>query len=324
MVNAGTRGAMRGMIRGATRDAPVLRTNDDCWCGSGKKYKRCHKQFLLSPGVVAPERAVPEAIPRPDYWETGQPQRRSEPMVKSPEVIERMRYAGRVAKEVLDEVAAAIAPGVTTDELDVISHEAHVRRGVYPSPLRYHGFPKSVCTSVNEVICHGIPDDRPLRDGDIVNVDVTVFTGGVHGDTDATYPVGTIDPLSAQLLRVTRECLDLAIEQVRPGALLNAIGRAIETHAHAHGFSVVRAFVGHGLGEVFHSAPQVAHYYEAGADLVLEPGMTFTIEPMITMGSIQPVIWGDGWTAVTADGSRAAQYEHTVLVTDTGVDVLTA
>jgi methionyl aminopeptidase len=318
MVTAGTRG------REGAHDAPVLRANDDCWCGSGKKYKRCHKLQLLRPGSVGPERAVPESIPRPDYWATGEPQRRSEPTVKSPEVIERMRVAGRIAKEVLDDVAAAIAPGVTTDELDAISHEAHVRRGVYPSPLRYHGFPKSVCTSVNEVICHGIPDDRALHDGDIVNVDVTVFTGGVHGDTDATYPVGTIDARSARLLRVTRECLDLAIEQVRPGAPLHAIGRAIEAHAHANGFSVVRAFVGHGLGEVFHSAPQVPHYYEAAATTPLEPGMTFTIEPMITMGSIQPVIWADGWTAVTADGSRAAQYEHTVLVTDTGVDVLTA
>jgi methionyl aminopeptidase len=301
----------------------MLRANDDCWCGSGKKYKRCHKPTLLHAGTVGPERAVPDTIERPDYVETGQPVRRTEAAVKSPDVIARMRVAGRIARDILQETGAAVAPGVTTDELDRICHEAHIARGVYPSPLRYRGFPKSVCTSVNEVICHGIPDDRPLRDGDIVNVDVTVFTGGVHGDTDATYPVGTIDPLSAQLLRVTRECLDLALEQVRPGALLNAIGRAIETHAHAHGFSVVRAFVGHGLGEVFHSAPQVAHYYEAGADLVLEPGMTFTIEPMITMGSIQPVIWGDGWTAVTADGSRAAQYEHTVLVTDTGVDVLT-
>jgi methionyl aminopeptidase len=318
MVTTGTRG------REGAHDAPVLRANDDCWCGSGKKYKRCHKQQLLRPGAVGPERAVPESIPRPDYWDTGEPERRAEPTVKSPEVIERLRVAGRIAKEVLDEVAAAIAPGVTTDELDAISQEAHVRRGVYPSPLRYHGFPKSVCTSVNEVICHGIPDDRRLRDGDIVNVDVTVFTGGVHGDTDATYPVGTVDPRSARLLRVTRECLDLAIEQVRPGAPLNAIGRAIETHAHANGFSVVRAFVGHGVGEVFHSAPQVPHYYEASVTTPLEPGMTFTIEPMITMGSIQPVIWADGWTAVTADGSRAAQYEHTVLVTDDGVDVLTA
>ena len=302
----------------------MLRANDDCWCGSGKKFKRCHRAHLLQPGALSPERDVPAEIPRPDYVETGTPVRSSESMVKSPEVIERLRRAGRIAREILDEIGASVTPGITTDELDRISHDAHVRRGVYPSPLHYRGFPKSVCTSVNEVICHGIPDDRPLRDGDIVNVDVTVFTGGVHGDTDATYPVGTIDPLSARLLRVTKECLDLAIEEVRPGAPLNAIGRAIETHAHAHGFSVVRAFVGHGLGEVFHSAPQVPHYYEAGSDLALEPGMTFTIEPMITMGSIQPVIWGDGWTAVTADGSRAAQYEHTVLVTETGVDVLTA
>jgi len=310
--------------RGAAGDAPVLRANDDCWCGSGKKYKRCHKSQLLQPGLVSPMRAVPDTIERPDYAVTGNPQRTNEPMVKSPEVIERMRVAGRLAKEILDEIAAAITPGVTTEELDVISHEAHVRRGVYPSPLNYRGFPKSVCTSVNEVICHGIPDDRALRDGDIVNVDVTVFTGGVHGDTDATYPVGNIDPRSARLLRVTKECLDLAIAEVRPGAPINAIGRAIETHAHTHGFSVVRSFVGHGLGEVFHSAPQVPHYYDPAATLALETGMTFTIEPMITMGSIQPVIWADDWTAVTADGSRAAQYEHTVLVTDTGVDVLTA
>jgi methionyl aminopeptidase len=312
------------VVSTGTRGAAVLRTNDDCWCGSGKKYKRCHKQHLLRPGVVSPERAMPDTIERPDYWATGDPVRQGEPMVKSPEVIERMRVAGRVAKEVLDEIAAAIAPGVTTDELDAVSQEAHVKRGVYPSPLRYRGFPKSVCTSVNEVICHGIPDDRALCDGDIVNVDVTVFTGGVHGDTDATYGVGTIDPVSARLLRVTEECLDLAIAEVRPGAPINAIGRAIETHAHAHGFSVVRAFVGHGLGEVFHSAPQIPHYYEPTATMALEPGMTFTIEPMITMGSIQPVIWADGWTAVTADGSRAAQFEHTILVTDTGADVLTA
>jgi methionyl aminopeptidase len=314
MVSTGTRAG----------DAPVLRTNDDCWCGSGKKYKRCHKQWLLTPGRVSPMRPVPDGIERPDYAATGVPQRTSEPMVKSPEVIERMRVAGRLAKEILDELASAIAPGVTTEKLDEISHEAHMRRGVYPSPLNYRSFPKSVCTSVNEVICHGIPDDRELRDGDIVNVDVTVYTQGVHGDTDATYPVGEVDPRSARLLRVTKECLDLAIAEVRPGAPINAIGRAIETHAHAHGFSVVRAFVGHGVGEVFHSAPQVPHAYEPAATLTLEPGMTFTIEPMITMGSIQPVIWADDWTAVTADGSRAAQFEHTVLVTDTGVDVLTA
>jgi methionyl aminopeptidase len=244
-------------------------------------------------------------------------------MVKSPDVIERMRVACRIARDVLVEIEPAVQPGVTTDEVDRVAHDAHVTRGAYPSPLGYKGFPKSVCTSVNEVICHGIPDDRALLDGDIVNVDVTVFTGGVHGDTSATFLVGKVDPVSKHLVRTTRECLDLAIEAVRPGAPLSDIGRAIETHAHAEGFNVVRSFVGHGIGEVFHGPPQVPHYYEARASTVMEPGMVFTIEPMITIGDIRPVIWDDGWTAVTADGTPSAQFEHTVLVTDTGVDVLT-
>jgi methionyl aminopeptidase len=301
----------------------MLRANDDCWCGSGKKYKRCHKPMLLQAGNVGPERPVPPDVARPDYVDTGNPRRNTEPMVKSADVIARMRKAGVIAREVLEETGAAVAVGVTTDELDRVAHEAHLVRGAYPSPLRYRGFPKSVCTSVNEVICHGIPDDRPLADGDIVNIDVTVFVDGVHGDTNATFPVGRVDARSRELLRVTRDCLDLGIEAVKPGALVNDIGRAIETHAHAHGFFVVRTFVGHGIGEVFHGPPHVPHYFDANATTVLEPGMTFTIEPMITMGSIDPLIWPDGWTAVTADGSRTAQFEHTVLVTDDGVDVLT-
>jgi methionyl aminopeptidase len=301
----------------------MLRANDDCWCGSGKKYKRCHKAALLHPGTVGPERAVPDSIERPDYVATGQPVRTTEQAVKSPDVIERMRVAGHIARDVLAETGAAVAPGITTDELDRICHEAHLARGVYPSPLRYRGFPKSVCTSVNEVICHGIPDDRPLEDGDIVNLDVTVYTGGVHGDTNATFCVGTVDPESRRLVKVTQECLVRGIDAVRPGAPLSDIGRAIESHAREAGFFVVRAFVGHGVGEVFHGPPQVPHYYEPSATTVLESGMVFTIEPMITMGSIQPIIWDDGWTATTSDGSRTAQFEHTVLVTDDGVDVLT-
>jgi methionyl aminopeptidase len=301
----------------------MLRANDDCWCGSGKKYKRCHKPTLLHAGTVGPERAVPDTIERPDYVETGQPVRRTEAAVKSPDVIARMRVAGHIARDILQETGAAVAPGVTTDELDRICHEAHIARGVYPSPLRYRGFPKSVCTSVNEVICHGIPDDRPLVEGDIVNLDVTAFTEGVHGDTNATFCVGRVDAESRRLVKVTAECLDLAIESVRPGAPLSAIGRAIEMHAHAAGFFVVRAFVGHGVGEVFHGPLQIPHYYERSLTTVMEAGMVFTIEPMITMGSIQPVIWDDDWTAVTSDGSRTAQFEHTVLVTDDGVDVLT-
>jgi methionyl aminopeptidase len=307
------------MLGGVT----MLHANDDCWCGSGKKYKRCHRATLLRAGVVGPERAVPPEIRRPDYVETGTPVRSTESAVKSPEVIARMRAAGEIARDVLAETGAAVAVGITTDELDHVAHEAHVRRGVYPSPLRYRGFPKSVCTSVNEVICHVIPDDRALVEGDIVNLDITVYVDGVHGDTNATFCVGRVDPESRRLVKVTEECLDLGIEAVRPGAMLSDIGRAIETHAHDAGFFVVRAFVGHGIGEVFHGPPQVPHYYERAASTVLEPGMVFTIEPMITMGSVQPVIWDDGWTAVTSDGSRTAQFEHTVLVTDDGVDVLT-
>jgi methionyl aminopeptidase len=301
----------------------MLRANDDCWCGSGKKYKRCHRTTLLRAGAVGPERAVPPEILRPDYVETGTPVRSTESAVKSPEVIARLRAAGKIARDVLAETGAAVAVGVTTDELDRVAHDAHVARGVYPSPLRYRGFPKSVCTSVNEVICHGIPDDRALVDGDIVNLDITVYVDGVHGDTNATFCVGRVDPESRRLVKVTEECLELGIEAVRPGAVLSDIGRAIETHAHDAGFFVVRAFVGHGIGEVFHGPPQVPHYYERAASTVLEPGMVFTIEPMITMGSVQPVIWPDGWTAATSDGSRTAQFEHTVLVTDTGVEVLT-
>jgi methionyl aminopeptidase len=300
-----------------------LRANDDCWCGSGKKYKRCHRAELLRPGVVGPWRAVPPEIARPDYVESGTPVRKTEEMVKSADVIARMRVACRIARDVLHDIGPAVAPGVTTDELDRISHDAHVARNVYPSPLGYKGFPKSVCTSVNEVICHGIPDDRPLAEGDIVNVDVTVYVDGVHGDTSATFLVGRVDPVSKHLVRTTSECLDLAIEAVRPGAPLHDIGRAIETHAHEEGFNVVRSFVGHGIGQVFHGPPQVPHYYEPAATTIMEPGMVFTIEPMITIGDIRPVIWDDGWTAVTADGSRSAQFEHTVLVTYTGVDVLT-
>jgi methionyl aminopeptidase len=235
-----------------------------------------------------------------------------------------MRAAGRAAAEVLVELEHAVRVGITTDELDQICHDACIARGGYPSPLHYKSFPKSLCTSVNEVICHGIPDDRPLQDGDIVNCDVTIFLRGVHGDCSATYCIGDVDDTGRNLVRVTEESLWKAIEHVRPGAQLNAIGRAIQTHAEAAGFSVVRAFVGHGLGEEFHTAPAVPHYYDPHADLVLEPGMTFTIEPMINEGGWElGRIWADGWTAPTRDGSRSAQFEHSLLVTGDGVEVLT-
>jgi methionyl aminopeptidase len=303
----------------------MLKANDPCWCGSGRKFKRCHKGSTdhVRQGRLSPTRTVPANIPRPPYAETGIPTRVAESPVRSPEVIERMRRAGQAAAEVLQTVAAAIAPGVTTDELDAICHEECIRRGGYPSPLNYNGFPKSLCTSVNEVICHGIPDDRALVDGDIVDLDVTIYLDGVHGDTNATFPVGTIDPESERLIRVTRECLDRGIAVVRPGVRINEIGRAIQTHAEAEGYGVVRAFVGHGIAEQFHADLQVPHYYDSRARTMLEAGMTFTIEPMITIGAWQHQLWDDGWTAVTIDRRRTAQFEHTLVVTDDGAEVLT-
>jgi methionyl aminopeptidase len=303
----------------------ALKANDPCWCGSGRKFKRCHKASTdhIRPGRQSPPRVVPPEIPRPPYAETGVPVRRTESHVRTPEVIERMRRAGRAAGEILATVGAAVAPGVTTDELDALCHEECIRRGGYPSPLNYGAFPKSLCTSVNEVICHGIPDDRPLADGDIVNLDVTIYLDGVHGDTNATFPVGTIDQASADLVTVTRECLYLGIEQVRPGNQIRRIGGAIQAHAEGHGYGVVRAFVGHGIGEQFHTDLQIPHYDDPRVTTVIEPGMTFTIEPMITMGAWQHQLWPDNWTAVTVDRRRTAQFEHTLLVTDDGVEILT-
>jgi methionyl aminopeptidase len=305
--------------------ATLVKANDPCWCGSGRKFKRCHKASTdhIRPGRLSPTRVVPADIPRPPYAETGVPGRRSGSHVRTPEVIERMRVAGRAAAEILQTVGAAVAPGVTTDELDALCHEECIRRGGYPSPLNYGAFPKSLCTSVNEVICHGIPDDRALVDGDIVNLDVTIYLGGVHGDTNATFPVGTIDQASADLIRVTRECLDLGIAAVAPGRQIREIGRAIQAHAEGHGYGVVRAFVGHGIAEQFHTDLQVPHYDDPRATTVIEPGMTFTIEPMITLGAHQHELWADNWTAVTVDRRRTAQFEHTLLVNDEGAEILT-
>ncbi len=309
----------------------VLKSNDVCWCGSGKKYKRCHKSVERPPaarrikaGNLSPWRRVPTEIGRPPYAATGSPgPRRSDREVKTPEQLVRMRAAGAAAAEVLLEVGAAVAVGVTTDELDRIGHEAAIARGSYPSTLNYNGYPKSLCTSINEVICHGIPDDRPLADGDIVNIDVTVFLDGVHGDTSCMWSVGEVDEASRRLVQVTRESMFLGIDAVAPGRPVNVIGRAIEDHAKAHGLGVVRAFIGHGIGEAFHTGLQIPHGYEPSATTILEPGMTFTIEPMLTIGNPNHLIWDDGWTAVTVDGSRSAQFEHTIVVTDDGSELLT-
>jgi methionyl aminopeptidase len=305
--------------------ATTIRSNDLCWCGSGRKYKRCHKPLegRVLPGEVSPMRTVPPEIVRPPYADSGVPVRRPEPRVKAPEIIERMRIAGATAAEVLRLAGEMVRPGITTDEIDVYVHQLCIDRGAYPSPLNYNHFPKSVCTSVNEVICHGIPDTRVLQDGDIVNLDVTTYIGGVHGDTNATFLVGDVDPDSRELVRVTEECMWKGIEAVHAGRPVSDIGRAIEDHARRHHYGVVKAFIGHGIGEQFHTDLQILHYYDERASDIMRPGMTFTIEPMITLGSWRHVMWPDGWTALTSDGRRTAQFEHTVLVTDEGVDVLT-
>ena len=302
-----------------------LRSNDACWCGSGRKYKRCHKlsQAPVRAGRLSPRRTVPEGIVRPDYADTGQPGDWVEPMVRPPEVIEAVRRASRAAAEVLQVVGAAVRPGITTDALDAIAHAECIARGGYPSPLNYNGFPKSLCTSVNEVICHGIPDDRALVDGDIVNLDVTVYLDGVHGDTNATFLVGEVDEESRRLVAATHECLLDGIAAVRPGRPISDIGAAIEARAHAGGYGVVRAFVGHGVARKFHGPPHVPHHFDPNAGTIIQPGMTFTIEPMITLGAWRHVMWDDGWTAVTADKRRTAQFEHTLLVNDAGAEILT-
>ncbi|MDN3353292.1 type I methionyl aminopeptidase [Actinomadura sp. DC4] len=276
----------------------------------------------LRPGHVSPIRKVPAEIPRPEYVGKKFP-RTGEPDVKTPEIIEKMRVAGRIAARAMAEVAKNIEPGVTTDELDRIGHEYMLDHGAYPSTLGYRGFPKSLCTSLNEVICHGIPDDTVVRDGDIINIDITAFKDGVHGDTDATYLVGDVDEESRLLVERTREALDRAIKAVRPGRQLNVIGRVIESYAKRFDYGVVRDFTGHGIGTTFHSGLIVPHYDDTTATTVIETGMTFTIEPMLTLGTIEYDIWADNWTVVTKDRKRTAQFEHTLLVTDDGAEILT-
>lgn len=266
-------------------------------------------------------RPVPEHIDRPPYAR-GAPDPRPA-LVKSPEVIERMRRAGRVARAVLDAVLAAVKPGVTTEQLDRLAHDATVARGGYPSPLGYRGFPKSLCTSINEVVCHGIPGNRRLLDGDIVNCDVTVYLDGVHGDCSETVFVGTPSPAARALVEHTWQAMWRGIEAVRDGARVNAIGKAIERYVAPLGYGVVREFGGHGIGECFHMAPNVLHYFERRNRQKLQAGMTLTVEPMINGGDARCALLSDGWTAVTQDGSLSAQFEHTLLVTAEGCEVLT-
>jgi methionyl aminopeptidase len=279
----------------------------------------------IEQGAVSPRRPVPGAIVRPHYVDArpGTPADHDDPMVKDAETIARMRVAGRVAADAIVEVGRHVAAGVTTDELDRIGHEFMIARGAYPSTLGYKGFPKSLCTSVNEVICHGIPDSRELCDGDIVKVDITAFIGGVHGDNCATFTVGDVDPAVRELSERTREAMLRGIKAVAPGRPISVIGRVIESYARRFGYGVVRDYTGHGVGPSFHTKPTILHYDEPRASTVMEPGMTFTVEPMLTLGGSDWYSWDDDWTILTADGSWTAQWEHTVVVTEDGAEILT-
>jgi methionyl aminopeptidase len=283
----------------------------------------------LSPGAISPMRTVPSSIPRPEYVGKQRAARFTGSEVKDADTIERMRVAGRLAARALAEVGEHVRPGITTDELDRIGHEYLCDHGAYPSTLGYPGggrgpvYTKSLCTSLNEVVCHGIPDSTVVQDGDIVNIDITAFIDGVHGDTNATFLAGDVDDDSRLLVERTHEAMMRGINAVAPGRQLNVVGRVIESYAKRFGYGVVRDFTGHGIGTAFHSGLVVPHFDDPTATTILEPGMTFTIEPMINLGTYQWRMWDDGWTVVTADLERSAQFEHTILVTGSGAEILT-
>lgn len=281
--------------------------NEFCPCGSGKKYKRCC-------GGTGKRKTSTEAE---------QYARQHNIRLKTPAEVEMMRRAGRLALETLEKVEAIIKPGITTDDINTLVHDHTVASHARPAPLNYRGFPKSVCVSVNEVICHGIPGPRVLAEGDIVNVDVTPILNDVYADANKMFFVGTPSPDAVKIVDIARRCLKAGIAMVRPGNTIGDIGWAIQEIAEGEGCSVVREFVGHGVGFEFHEPPQVPHFGQRGAGIKLVPGMVFTIEPMINLGSRYLKILDDQWTAITADGSLSAQFEQTVLVTETGVESLT-
>jgi len=267
---------------------------------------------------------VPPNIERPEYVDRPAPAKFTGSAVKTPETIEKMQIASRIAAQAIVEVGKHIKPGVTTDELDAVGHEFLLDHGAYPSTLGYRGFPKSLCSSLNEVICHGIPDSTVVEDGDILNIDITAYIHGVHGDTNYTFLVGDVDEESRLLVERTEESLRRAIKAVAPGREINVIGRTIQSYAKRFGYGVVRDFTGHGVGEAFHTGLIIPHYDAAPAyNTVIEPGMTFTIEPMLTLGTIEWDMWPDDWTVLTRDRKRTAQFEHTLVVTDTGAEILT-
>ncbi len=277
--------------------------------------------------TISPRRSVPATIERPEYVDQRSPLPFNGNEVKDAAMIARMRVACRLAAQALVEVGKAIVPGVTTDELDRVGHEFLCDSGAYPSTLGYRNFPKSLCTSVNEVICHGIPDSTVLVEGDIVNIDITGYLMvdgvGVHGDTNATYPVGDVDEESRLLIDRAREATARGIKAALPGRQVSVIGRVIESYARRFGYDTVREFTGHGIGTSFHSGLVIPHYDEPRFDRVIETGMTFTVEPMITVGTAEWDMWPDGWTVLTKGRRRTAQFEHTILITPDGPEILT-
>ncbi|NEN06398.1 type I methionyl aminopeptidase [Diaminobutyricibacter tongyongensis] len=278
----------------------------------------------LVPGRISPMRPVPSSIPRPEYVGRPGPTPSTRGDVYRPDEIELIRESGRIAAAAIELVGAAVRPGVTTDELDAIGHEFLISHGAYPSTLGYRGYPKSICTSVNEVICHGIPDDTVLDDGDIVNIDITAFRNGFHGDSNRTFIAGSASDAVSELVERTREALNRGIKAVAPGRQVNVIGRAIESYARRFGYGVVRDFTGHGVGATFHSGLIIPHYDSAPLyDTEMQVGMVFTIEPMLTLGTHEWDLWADDWTVTTRDKSITAQFEHTLVVTERGAEVLT-
>jgi len=280
-------------------------------------------QGHLIPGRLSPRRTVPTAIGQPEYVGKSAPAAHQGGDRYEPEVVDRIRVASQLAATALTLILESAKPGMTTDELDAIGHEYLLANNAYPSTLGYRGFPKSICTSLNEVVCHGIPDDTVLEEGDLLNVDITAFIGGVHGDTNASVIVGQGSAEVAQLLERTKEAMLRGIRAAQPGREVNVIGRAIESYAKRFGYGVVRDFTGHGVGTSFHTGLIIPHYDAPEYNTVIEPGMVFTIEPMITLGSYEWDLWSDGWTVTTKDKSVTAQFEHTIYISEDGPEILT-
>jgi len=279
---------------------------------------------FLTPGKVSKELPVPLSIIRPEYVGKKAPAEWTGGHIKTPEQVEKIRAAGKIAANAILLAGKALRPGITTDEIDRIAHDYIISQGAYPSTLGYRGFPKSCCTSLNEVICHGIPDDTVIQDGDIVNIDITAYLDGFHGDSNRTFTVGNVSQEVLQLVERTEQSLDRAIAAVMPGRAINVIGRTIESFAKRFGYGVVRDFTGHGIGEAFHSGLVIPHFDAApNYSNIMEVGMVFTIEPMLTLGTHEWDLWPDGWTVTTKDKSITAQFEHTLVVTETGADILT-